>query len=759
MEESEELSNIIQQSLTKAISRNYEFFTPELLLLEALSLPSVIHVLEDTCYSIEEIRQELEEYINDGMPLIEQNEKNMNLMPEVSVGLNEVYQQASEIAKNAGRRIMDVFDVLVAMFENKKLFCSFAMRKCGIQSVVLLEAISIHRCCLELGMSLEDDIPSDSEDFDETTEKDDFLSKYTVNLNEKARQGEFDGLVGRESELARTIDILCRRTKNNPIHVGDSGVGKTAIAEGLAARFVSGDVPERIQGFEIYSLDITELLSGAKFRGDLENRIKKIVNALEAKGKCILYIDEIHTLMGLGGGNSGSSEAVNILKPILMKNNVRVMGSTTFEEYTKYIEKNHALARRFQKISIVEPTIDETVEILKSLAPKFEKFHSVKYSSDVLRLAVKLSVQYISDRCLPDKAIDIIDEAGVYRSLQAEKRNKKRASRSVVTENDIKQVTAKMVQVPIEDVTKSEKSRLKELEEKVSSLIFGQKKAVYEVCLAVKKARAGFKNPDKPEASFLFVGPTGVGKTELARVLGSVLGENLVRFDMSEYQEQYTVSRLIGSAPGYVGYENGGLLTEQVRKNPHSIVLFDEIEKAHEDIYNILLQVLDYGTLTDNQGRKTDFKNCIIIMTSNAGACDMEKGSVGFSSGENYKNDELSLKEAVEKTFSPEFRNRLDAIIPFRHLEKDIVIDIVKKAVGKISERLAEKNVQLTVSPAAMEYLATEGYSREFGARNIARTVEERIAAPLVDEVLFGALSDGGKVSYHIANGKPCFKY
>ena len=648
------------------------------------------------------------------------------------------------------------------------------MKKYGLTMIALLETVSDFRrgeleadnfdvSDRELGFD-EDDDEFDDDDDEILMENsggapEKILSKFTTNLTELARNGEIGDIIGREEELDRTIHILCRKTKNNPVHVGDAGVGKTAIAEGLAKMIVTKKVPERLFGYEIYSLEMSTVLAGTKFRGEFEARLKGIMSALKKKEKVILYIDEIHTIVGAGASGGGNLDASNMLKPLLAEGDVRIMGATTYEEYTRSIEKNRALARRFQKIDIAEPSPSDALKILVGISPKYEEYHGVVYPHKSLKLAVDLSVQYLPDRRLPDKAIDLIDEAGVYVSLLNEKR-KSAVKNPKVTENAIKKVTAKMSNVPLENVTEDEKSKLRELESKLGSQIFGQDDAVHAVSLAVKKARAGFRNLDKPEAAFLFVGPTGVGKTELTKVLGELLNENLVRFDMSEYQEEYTVSRLIGSAPGYVGYENGGLLTESVRKNPHSIILFDEIEKAHSSIYNVLLQVLDYGTLTDNQGRKADFRNCIIIFTSNAGARDMEKGLVGFDSGLNDKaNDDSALHEAVSKVFSPEFRNRLDEIITFRHLEKNVTCDIVRKAVKKISDRLLSKNVSLNVSSSVVDFVVSEGYSKEFGARNIMRTAEKLIATPLVDEVLFGKLCDGGKVEADVEGGKIVFKF
>ena len=770
MEENEELSAILQSAFEKAISMNLEFVTPEWVLIECLKNDNVRNVFNVCGVNIESLGKNLESYVGENIEIVEKGDDGNAEPPILSVMFRKILKDAEISALGSERKNYDVFDLIIATLNFKNLYASYSMKKYGLTMIALLETVSDFRrgeleadnfdvSDRELGFD-EDDDEFDDDDDEILMENsggapEKILSKFTTNLTELARNGEIGDIIGREEELDRTIHILCRKTKNNPVHVGDAGVGKTAIAEGLAKMIVTKKVPERLFGYEIYSLEMSTVLAGTKFRGEFEARLKGIMSALKKKEKVILYIDEIHTIVGAGASGGGNLDASNMLKPLLAEGDVRIMGATTYEEYTRSIEKNRALARRFQKIDIAEPSPSDALKILVGISPKYEEYHGVVYPHKSLKLAVDLSVQYLPDRRLPDKAIDLIDEAGVYVSLLNEKR-KSAVKNPKVTENAIKKVTAKMSNVPLENVTEDEKSKLRELESKLGSQIFGQDDAVHAVSLAVKKARAGFRNLDKPEAAFLFVGPTGVGKTELTKVLGELLNENLVRFDMSEYQEEYTVSRLIGSAPGYVGYENGGLLTESVRKNPHSIILFDEIEKAHSSIYNVLLQVLDYGTLTDNQGRKADFRNCIIIFTSNAGARDMEKGLVGFDSGLNDKaNDDSALHEAVSKVFSPEFRNRLDEIITFRHLEKNVTCDIVRKAVKKISDRLLSKNVSLNVSSSVVDFV----YSKEFGARNIMRTAEKLIATPLVDEVLFGKLCDGGKVEADVEGGKIVFKF
>ncbi len=735
------LNKIIKSAYKNAEKSHHEFLTPEHLLLASLEFNQIKDLLLTCGANISAIAFDLESYIMGNVPVVEKGGT------DASIGFNSVMERASQQCMNADKQVITMSDVLVSMLDEENNYCSYILQKNGVVRLALLEAISIannDKEFRETNLAGSDNVSTS------------VLEKYAEDLTLKAKNGELDVLIGRKDEIERTIQVLCRRTKNNPLHVGDAGVGKTAITEGLASLIAEGKVPELLKGFSVYSLDMGTLLAGTKFRGDFEERLKKITSELLKKEKAILFIDEIHTIVGAGSVSGGSLDAANILKPVLTSGKVRCIGSTTFEEYARIFEKDRALARRFQKIDILEPSRDECVKILSGLKPKYEEYHRVRYPLGSLECAVDLSVQYLTDRRLPDKAIDIMDEAGAYIRIQA----KKSAVKPVVSENIIRRITAKMARVPLENITVNEKDNLKNIEQTLKSQIFGQDEAVRAVSLAVKKARAGFRNMEKPEAVFLFVGPTGVGKTELTKVLADTLGEKLLRFDMSEYQEKYTVSRLIGSAPGYVGYENGGILTDSVRKEPHSIVLFDEIEKAHQDIYNILLQIMDYGTLTDNQGRKADFRNCIIIMTSNAGARDMEKGSVGFGTGSfSASDDRATLKEAVDKAFSPEFRNRLDSVIPFFHLSTEITNDIVRKNILQIEKRLAEKNVKLEVSDAAVSYIAEKGYSREFGARNIARTAEELIASPLVDELLFGKLSDGGHVSIDVADDELSFKY
>lgn len=775
------LGKILSEGLIIAKRYKHEFFTPEHLLYAALETDSVCQMLDASGVNIEKLKSDLKFYLESRVPCIF-DESSQNKNPIESVGFQSVMNRAVFHCVSSDRTVVDISDVLVSMLDEKKNYCAYYMQVNGIDRMRLLEIISQIRQSAPAGgekavseqMSMMGGIPNPQANIKNA------LERFTVDMTAAARNGEYDALVGRREEIERTIQILCRRVKNNPLHVGDAGVGKTAVTQGLCQRIVQGKVPSDLKESQVYSLDLGALMAGAKFRGDFEERLHAVINEISKKKNAILFIDEIHMIMGAGTNGNSSMDAANLLKPVLASGKMRVIGSTTFEEYTKNFEKDRALVRRFQKIDVLEPSQEETIKIVNGLLPCYEAYHNVRYQKSAVEAAVKLSVQYLADRRLPDKAIDIIDEAGALAKIkknggfegiaknyiqlsdETQPAVTELSEAANVSASIIKKVVSKMAHVPLETVNGGERDRLMGLEKNLKEQIFGQDKAVDMVVRAVKKSRAGLKNPERPDASFLFVGPTGVGKTELARSLAQNMGIPLLRYDMSEYQERHTVSRLIGSPAGYVGYESGGLLTDDVRKNPHTVILFDEIEKAHPDIYNVFLQVLDYGFLTDNQGRKADFRNCIIIMTSNAGAREMERPALGFEFervASTYETDSVELKEAVEKAFSPEFRNRLDGIVPFAHLEKDVVLNVVRKEWKKLAARLASKKVRLFVTEKCEEYLLEEGYSRTMGARNLARAVESRLADPLVDEVLFGSLSKGGTVVADIIGGEITFNF
>lgn len=785
-----QLSKILNDSYNTARRARHEYLTPEHILFSALNSDDVCMLLSASGGNIDLIRGNIGEYLEKQIPLADfRDSKNSKYELIETSGFQSVMNRALSHCMTADKKVLEVSDVLVSLYDEERNYCSYYMKLAGIDRLKLIENITAIQEITEHEQNVASNPKTDAQQKDNAATKKSALEKFCIELTEKAKSGDLDVLIGRENEIERTIQILCRRTKNNPLHVGDAGVGKTAITEGLAMRIAEEKVPDALKGFSIYSLDMGSLIAGTKFRGDFEERLRRITDELQKKEKAILFIDEIHMIMGAGVSGNGTMDAANLLKPVLTTGKIRCIGSTTFEEYAKAFEKDRALSRRFQKIDILEPTEAETLKILQGLRPRYEKYHGVTYSNNALKTAVELSVHYLPDKRLPDKAIDIMDEAGSFVKIRATggfggvsasagtsvsggaspgasasasgaasarigtttKSGAITKRKPAVTSDVLRKVTAKMARVPVETVSSNEVQKLKSLDADIRGKIFGQDEAVTAVVQAVKRARAGFRDDDKPEASFLFVGPTGVGKTELAKVLSKTLGVKLLRYDMSEYQEEYTVSRLIGSAPGYVGFESGGQLTEEVRQNPHAVILLDEIEKAHANIYNILLQVMDYGFLTDGQGRKADFRSCILIMTSNAGARDMEKGSIGFGEQDSTYN-RASLFEAVERAFTPEFRNRLDAIVPFNHLDESIIKMVAQKEVSRLQERLAAKKVTLVVPENVIAFLAETGYSREFGARNMARVVDEKIAVPLVDEVLFGKLSAGGSVTAALAD-------
>ncbi len=767
MKVSQEVQAIFNAAYNEAKLRNHEYLTPEHIIYASLSFEQVRSILEACEADVEQLRRGMEAYFEQKIPQVKSTE------PVQTAGFQSVIERAVLQSQAAGKEEVEVADVLVSLYDEERNYSAYYLRKSGVKRLQLLEVIS-HGDGPE-GEAFEDEEEEEEEEEgrEEQPERKpraagrmNPLERFASDLTKSAREGKLEPVIGREAEIERTVQVLCRRLKNNPIHVGDAGVGKTAITEGLAQRIVAGEVPPRLRDYTIYALDMGALLAGTKFRGDFEERVKKVVDELLKKDKSILFIDEIHTIVGAGAVSGGSLDASNLLKPALTSGKLRCIGSTTYEEYNKFFEKDRALSRRFQKIDIVEPSQGETVEILKGLRVKYEEYHKVRYSDEALELAVRLSAQYITERRLPDKAIDVIDEAGAWARMNAYKTGTDAIPAAAgdgsspaqtetatldISPKEIEVVVAKIARIPERSVSMSEKDKLGSLEADLKSDVFGQDKAVESVVKAVKRSRAGFRSPDKPVANFMFVGPTGVGKTELARQLAQHMGISLHRFDMSEYQEKHTVSRLIGSPPGYVGYEEGGLLTDAIRKTPHAVVLLDEIEKAHPDVYNILLQIMDYATLTDNQGRKADFRNVILIMTSNAGARDIGKSMIGF--GERAMTDS-ALSEAVERAFTPEFRNRLDAVVRFDNLPPEIIEKIVVKAIDEFRVQLAEKKVELEATPALIKHLAEKGYSREFGARNIGRLVEDKIKTFFVDEVLFGRLVSGGEAIADVVDGE-----
>jgi ATP-dependent Clp protease ATP-binding subunit ClpA len=741
---SDDVQSLLNTTYREAKDRQHEYLTPEHILHAALSFESVRAIIGECGADPDAIQSALDGYLKKHVPVAPGSE------PVQTVGFQGVIEQAVFHTESAQKGEVDIGDILVSIFDQEDSFGSYYLREAGITRYELLKIIS-HGIGLE-----EEEEPEAGEEederkvFGEPARKKNVLKSFTVELTELARDGKLDPLIGREDIMDRTVQVLCRRLKNNPVFVGDPGVGKTALAEGLAQRIVEDRVPSFLQGFRIFSLDMGSLLAGTRFRGDFEERIKRVLSALQKLQKIILFIDEIHTVVGAGAVTGGSMDASNLLKPALQSGSLRCIGSTTYDEYKKYFDKDRALSRRFQKIEIPETTTEESYEILQGLKQRYEEFHEVTYSDEALKSAVDLSAKYITDRYLPDKAIDVIDEAGAYMRIMSFKGSLSGDRPPSVSIAEIEKVVAKIARIPEKTVSSSEVDKLKNLESELKKVLFGQDEAVHAVVEAVKRSRAGFREEGKPVASFLFAGPTGVGKTELARQLAAHFGIPMHRFDMSEYQEKHTVSRLIGSPPGYVGYEEGGLLTDAIRKNPHAVLLLDEIEKAHQDVFNVLLQIMDYATLTDNAGRKADFRNVIIIMTSNAGARDLGKPVIGFTGGE---VTEHAITDAVEKTFSPEFRNRLDRVIRFKSLDEKVVLQIVDKEIRAFDVQLKEKGIHLDVTEECRRWLAGEGYSPEFGARNVSRVVQDRIKSFFVDEVLFGKLAKGGRAVADMENG------
>ncbi|HGN1706533.1 TPA: ATP-dependent Clp protease ATP-binding subunit ClpA [Providencia rettgeri] len=731
----QELELSLNVAFTKAKDSRHEFMTVEHLLLALLSNISAREALEACKVDLVALRQELEHFIAQTTPLLPEND-NRDTQPTLS--FQRVLQRAVFHVQSSGRSEVSGANVLVAIFSEQESQAAYLLRKHDVSRLDVVNYISHGTVKGEESSSSEQDISSNSAPNEEQPVSEDHMDNFTTNLNQQAKKGNIDPLVGRQAELERTIQVLCRRRKNNPLLVGESGVGKTAIAEGLAWRIEQDDVPDVMKGCTIYSLDIGSLLAGTKYRGDFEKRFKALLKMLEKDPKSILFIDEIHTIIGAGAASGGQVDAANLIKPLLSGGRIRVIGSTTYQEFSSIFEKDRALARRFQKIDIVEPTPEETIRIINGLKPKYEAHHDVRYTAKAIQAAVDLSIKYITDRHLPDKAIDVIDEAGARTRLVAISKRRK-----TIGVPEIETVVARIARIPEKTVSSSDKDKLKTLDSRLKMLVFGQDKAIDALSEAIKMNRAGLGLENKPVGSFLFAGPTGVGKTEVTVQLAKALDIKLLRFDMSEYMERHTVSRLIGAPPGYVGFDQGGLLTDAVIKHPHSVVLLDEIEKAHPDVFNILLQVMDHGTLTDNNGRKADFRNVVLVMTTNAGVQETQRRSIGFAEQDN-STDAMS---EIKKAFSPEFRNRLDGIIWFNSLTPDIITQVVDKFIVELQVQLDEKGVSIEVSAAARRWLCEKGYDKAMGARPMARAIQDNLKKPLANELLFGSLTNGGSVS------------
>ncbi|MDG2746131.1 ATP-dependent Clp protease ATP-binding subunit ClpA [Vibrio parahaemolyticus] len=743
-----ELESSLNGAFARARDKRHEFMTVEHLLLALLENDAAKEALLACKADLDALRNELDIFIDQTTPLIPESDETRETQPTLS--FQRVLQRAVFHVQSSGRNEVTGANVLVAIFSEQESHAAYLLKKNDISRLDIVNFIS-HGITKASGAG-EDPSSSDSfgSDSVEETGSDERLESFATNLNQVAKAGNIDPLIGRDKELERTIQVLCRRRKNNPLLVGEAGVGKTAIAEGLAWRIVEGQVPEVIQNSVIYSLDIGSLLAGTKYRGDFEKRFKSILKQLEKEEDAILFIDEIHTIIGAGAASGGQVDAANLIKPLLSSGKLRCIGSTTYQEYSNIFEKERALSRRFQKIDVVEPSLDDTTKILMGLKPKYEAHHEVRYTNKALRAAVELSAKYINERHLPDKAIDVIDEAGARSRLAPASRRKK-----TVGVADIEAMVAKMARIPEKSVSSSDKDILKNLDGKMKMLVFGQDNAIDALSEAIKLSRAGLGVDNKPVGSFLFAGPTGVGKTEVTVQLSKLLGIELLRFDMSEYGERHSVSRLIGAPPGYVGYDQGGLLTDAVIKHPHSVVLLDEIEKAHPDIFNLLLQVMDNGTLTDNNGRKADFRNVILVMTTNAGVAETEKKSIGLIQ-QDHSHDAMA---EIKKVFTPEFRNRLDNIIWFNSLDESVIHQVVDKFIVELQVQLDARGVSMEVSQDARHWLANKGYDKAMGARPMGRVIQEQLKKPLANELLFGSLVDGGTVKVSLVNDALEFEY
>ena len=743
------LEQAIHAALALANARQHEFATLEHLLLALVDEPDANRVLKACSVDSEELRTTLVEFIDDELSNLVTDIEGSEAVP--TAAFQRVIQRAAIHVQSSGRTEVTGANVLVAIFAERESNAAFFLQE---QDMTRYDAVNFiaHGVAKDPAFGearpvqgADEETGSTGQDSSAVEPGESALAKYCVDLNEKSRTGDVDPLIGRASEVERCIQVLCRRRKNNPILVGDPGVGKTAIAEGLAYKIVKGETPEILSKTTIYSLDMGALLAGTRYRGDFEERLKAVVTELENHPDAVLFIDEIHTVIGAGATSGGAMDASNLLKPALQGGKLRCMGSTTYKEYRQHFEKDRALARRFQKIDVAEPSVDDTVKILKGLKPYFEEHHSVKYTNEAIKTAVDLASRYINDRKLPDKAIDVIDEAGAAQHLVAA--SKRRKSIGV---KEIEAVVAKIARIPPKNVSKDDAAVLKDLEASLKRVVFGQDAAIEALSSAIKLSRAGLREPEKPIGNYLFAGPTGVGKTEVAKQLADTLGVELIRFDMSEYMEKHAVSRLIGAPPGYVGFDQGGLLTDGIDQHPHCVLLLDEIEKAHPDVFNILLQVMDHGTLTDHNGRKVDFRNVVLIMTSNAGASELAKSAIGF--GRERRTGEDTA--AIERTFTPEFRNRLDATISFGALPKEVIMQVVEKFVLQLEAQLMDRNVTIELTPPAAAWLADKGYDDKMGARPLGRVIQEYIKKPLAEELLFGKLAKGGVVRVGIKDGQ-----
>lgn len=745
---SKDLEVTLNKAFKEARAKRHEYLTVEHLLLALLDNYSAMEVLSACGAKIDVLRNELVSFLDSTTPRIPNNEADRDTQP--TLGFQRVLQRAVFHVQSSGRTEVTGANVLVAIFSEQDSQAVYFLKQQNISRLDIVNYIS-HGVLKNDSQKMDEEGGNEFQDSEQEGHSNKSpLDLYSTNLNEKAKLGKIDPLIGRSEEVERVIQIICRRRKNNPLLVGEAGVGKTAIAEGLAKKIVDKEVPPVIANSIVYSLDLGALLAGTKYRGDFEKRLKSVLKQLQSEEGAILFIDEIHTIIGAGAASGGVMDASNLIKPLLSSGELHCIGSTTYQEYHTIFEKDHALARRFQKVDVEEPTVDQTFEILKGLKPYFEKHHQVKYTIEALRAAADLSAKHLTERFLPDKAIDVIDEVGAHQRLLPETKRKKQ-----ITINEIEQIVANMARIPAKTVSASDKESLQNLERDLKMLVYGQDEAITLLVTNIKLARAGLRDPNKPWGSFLFAGPTGVGKTEVTQQLAKLLGVELLRFDMSEYMEQHSVARLIGAPPGYVGFDQGGLLTDAVTKHPYAVLLLDEMEKAHPDVFNLLLQVMDNGTLTDSNGRKADFRHVIIIMTSNVGAFEGGRNTMGFTE-QDHSYDSLDV---LKRVFSPEFRNRLDAIVQFKSLSQDNVRNVVDKFIAQLQGQLDEKGVSLEVELEVRNWLAEHGYDVKMGARPMGRLIQEKIKKPLAEEILFGKLANGGRVHVRIENNEPSFEF